>query len=110
MVILELNVSTELLPNTVYHEQTVLDNLRIEAHLVFGDRIDERCDELVERVEKEGHVHDEGSAETFGVMSLKNVKDLIFILAQVHHTGIASLPCVTGKTMDSSQIFDRSRS
>jgi hypothetical protein len=57
-------------------EYSFLDDLWVEFHLCAGDRVDKWRNELVKCVDDERNVKNEGQAEAFGVMSLKNVKDL----------------------------------
>lgn len=77
VVILELNVPAKLLPDIVRREEPVLDDLGVEPHLVARDGIDERVDELVKGIQHPGDVDDQGTPETFWVMGLQNVQDLL---------------------------------
>lgn len=76
MIVLKLDVSTELLPHAIGGEQPVLHNFGVEAHLVLGHGVDKGCDQFVERVEKERHVDDECASETLGVVRLEDVQNL----------------------------------
>ena len=65
-----------VLEELVGREQPIFDRLRVELHLVARDRVDQRADHLVERVQQEGHVQDQRRAQAFRVVRLQNVQDL----------------------------------
>ena len=76
MVIFKGDVSTELRPETIGCEESVLHSLWIEAHLVARDRVYEGRNHLVEGVEKERDIDDEGASEALWIVGLKYVEDL----------------------------------
>lgn len=76
MLILEISITTECLLQLIRCEQTGFEDLGIELHLVACDGIDEGHDDFEEHVDNEGNVDDNGTTKAFGVVVLKDVKDL----------------------------------
>jgi len=65
-----------VLEELVGREQAVLDRFGVELHLVARDRVDQRADHLVERVDEEGHVQDQRRAQALWIVRLEDVQHL----------------------------------
>lgn len=77
MVVLKLpRAVPPLLHHLLARKEAVVEDARVEAHLVARDGVDEGHDELEEGVHEEGHVDDECEAEPLGVVRLDDVEHL----------------------------------
>jgi hypothetical protein len=53
-----------------------LDWHGVELHLVARDGVNERADDLEERLDQEGDVQDQRGGQALGVVRLENIQDL----------------------------------
>lgn len=63
-----------------------LEQVGVEAHLVSGHRVKERRNTFVEKVEDEGKINHERTAESLDIMLLKNCQGLRYrVSVSVRH-------------------------